>query len=484
MVVLRDGDIRLIKNGTTLTQPFLSIPDVDSTSGSGHEEGLLGMAFPPDYSTSGLFYVYMVADDGDPDADGPPHGPIQIREYERSTGNPDVADPTGRLVLEIAHEDHSNHYGGMLQFGPDGMLYAGTGDGGGTGDPGENAEDTASRLGKILRFDPRQNGADPYSVPPTNPFANNVGGDELVYSWGLRNPFRFSFDRLTGDLTIGDVGQSSFEEIDFASSASGRGLGAYFGWDSCEGFAAYPSTTDPCAASGDRPPAFAYAHSNPGCNSITGGVVVRDPALPTLAGRYLYAEFCKDYIHAICLPSGTLDADSELGTVGSVAGFGETATGGVIVVQLTGQVSRLSGSLDLPACPAPPGGGPGGGAPGTPVTPSAPAFTFSLAGALRQRPLRSRHVGVRLRCNRACSARAVGTLTLRSKGRRVRLRQALGRRSSAGSITLKLRLTKSGRRLLRRALRAHRHVRASMSVRVRDATGTLGTRQRTIRLAR
>lgn len=495
MVVLRDGDIRVIKNGTTLAQPFLSIPDVDSRSGSGFEGGLLGMAFSPDYLTTGRFYVYMVADDEDPGSDGAPHSPIQIREYKRSAADPEVADPaTKRVVLEIAHEEHANHYGGTLQFGPDGLLYASVGDGGGGGDPENNAQDTDEQLGKLLRLDPRKLGSSPYRVPATNPFANGVGGDPLVYAWGLRNPFRFSFDRQTGDLTIGDVGQNRVEEVDFAPSAQGRGLGANFGWDTCEGTLLY-NTSNPCTFDHSEP---VYTYPNPGCSAVTGGVVVRDPDLPALAGKYVFADYCATYLKSLdlALPTATNETMLSVSVPAfGITAFGEDACGRVHLVKMdgAGTVKRLEedadpGSCDLTVTYGPPteGGGPGGGGvvPATPVIPATPALTFSLAGARRQRPLRSGHVGVRLRCSGACSARALGTLTLRSKGRRVRLRQAAGRRSSAGSVTLELRLTKGGRRLLRRALRARRRVRASLTVRVRDSKGALSVRQRTIRLAR
>ena len=252
-----------------------------------------------------------------------------------------------RTVLTIPHEDHMHHYGGTLQFGPDGLLYASTGDGGVV----PNAQDTSSRLGKILRLDPRADGGEPFTVPPSNPFADGVGGDELVYSRGLRNPYRFSFDRATGDLTIGDVGEATFEEIDFSAAAQGRGLGANFGWSPCEGFFTTGAPGDPCGLSGDTLPVHAYAHSGSGCSgSVIGGVVVRDPSLPTLAGRYLYGDFCDDYVRSICLPSGSGDTPSGL-TVNNLAAFGEDAAGRVLVVELNGEVSRLTGSSDAAACP-------------------------------------------------------------------------------------------------------------------------------------
>jgi hypothetical protein len=486
MVVLRDGDIRVVKNGATLAQPFLSIPDVDSPSDPhGSEAGLLSMAFAPSYRTSGRFYVFMVRDDANP-AD-PPQGPIEIREYTRSAANPEVADPaTKRTVLEIEHAASPRHYGGTLQFGPDGLLYASIGDGG-TG--GDTAGNPSSQLGKLLRLDPRRLGSAPYRVPASNPYASGIGGDPLVYSLGLRNPFRFSFDRQNGDLTIGDVGQSDFEEVDFAPSP-GRGSGTDFGWNSCEGFMEYPGGTVPCTT-GTRP---VYAYENPptGCAAVTGGVVVRDPGLPDLAGKYVFGDFCTTYVKSIdlAIPAATNETTLPV-LAGGVTAFGEDACGRVHLVLLeSGQVQRLEddaapGTCDLQVTYLPPVPDPEGASP-PPVQarPAVPKLAFLLAGSLRQRPLRSGNVGVRVRCDRACSARTIGLLSLKLKGKRIRLREALGRLGAAGTLTLRLRVPAKARRSLRRALLSRRSVRAALTVRVRDAAGTLSLRQRTVRLVR
>jgi glucose/arabinose dehydrogenase len=463
----------VVKNGTELGTPFLTVPDVDTTG----EGGLLSVAFPPDYAASGRFYVFLTPTDANPGV--APHAPIEIREYTRSAGDSDVAEPSSaREVLEIPHPSSINHYGATLQFGPDGLMYAGTGDGGGTGDPANNAEDTFERLGKILRLDPSGDDPGEFTVPPTNPFANGVGGDPLVFGYGLRNPFRFSFDRVTGDLIIGDVGQNAFEEVDFSARAQGGGRGADYGWNTCEGFVEYPNPAIPCNRAGATLPAYAYPHAaNPCSGSITGGVVVRDPALPSLANRYLYAEFCKGYVRSVCLPSGTDVRDLGLGTVTNVTAFGEDASGRVVVVQIGGAVSRLTGTSPVGACPLT-------AAPARPAASTTRPFTFDLGGALRQRPLRSGNVGVRVRCQGACSSRALGRLSLKLRGKRIGLRQALGRRASAGTLTLRLRLTARARRALRRALRGRRPVRAALTVRVRDGAGRLSLRQRTVRLAR
>ena len=467
MVVLRDGSIRVVRNGVTLTQPFLTIPDVDTTG----EGGLLSMAFPPDYVASGRFYVYMVRDDADPGV--PPHSPIEIREYRRSAANPDIADPaTRRTVLTIPHPDGANHYGGTLHFGPDGLLYASVGDGAVSG----NAPDTFQRLGKLLRLDPRPLGAAPLRVPAGNPFAGG-GGDPLVYSTGLRNPFRFSFDRQTGDLVIGDVGQNKFEEIDFRPSAQGRGLGTDFGWPTCEGFG-HPADDDPCTT--DTLPVYDYSPA--GCASVTGGVVVRDPGLEELLGKYLFGDYCDTYIKSLQLglPVATGETTLSVAVPGfQLVAFGEDACGRVHVVLMAdaGKVRRLGDEVPSPcnlrvnysAAPASVAGR---------------RLVFRLGGSRRQRPLRSGHISVRVRCNAACSVRALGRLSLKRKGKRIRLRQALGRRASAGTLTLRLKMSARTRKTLRRALRARRRVRAGLTVRVRDGARKLFVRKRVVRLVR
>ena len=259
-------------------------------------------------------------------------GDIRIEEFQRSGANPNIADPgTRRLVLKIAHPDHTNHYGGQLQFGPDGMLYAGTGDGGGGGDPANNAQNGASLLGKLLRVDP--SGRPYYSVPP-----GNMGGTP-VYAYGLRNPFRFSFDRANGDIWIGDVGQQDREEINHVPGASLAG--ADFGWDCLEG-TTIESGCDPGADY--VPPVFEYP--NPGGAAVTGGYVVRDSALTPLLGRYVYADFFDPDIRSFdpADPAGT-EAATGL-TESSIASFGEDATGRLHVVSLGGPVSRVTCGAD------------------------------------------------------------------------------------------------------------------------------------------
>ena len=349
-VVERAGKIRVVRNGVTLAQPFLDITaDVDDAG----EGGLLSMAFPPSYRRRGYFYVFLTPKDATPGA--LPHAPIEVREYRRSRTDPDRADPaSARTVLTIPHASFANHYGGQLQFGPDGLLYVSTGDGGG-GDPQGNAQNTASRLGKLLRLDPRPDGSaadgsTQYHAPWDNPFARN-GGDALVWSYGLRNPFRFSFDRRTGDLTIGDVGQSAFEEVDFARAGwRGAGRGANFGWNRCEGPLSYPVTQPekPCTFPSTLP-VHSYRQVQGSCSSITGGLVVRDRGLERLKGRYIYGDFCRGFVNSLKLATPTATGDASTGlSVPLVAAFGEDACRRVYVVQLTGSVSRLEDASPRP----------------------------------------------------------------------------------------------------------------------------------------
>ena len=236
---------------------------------AGGEQGLLSMAWDP--QDRNRYWVYFTDTDGD----------------QRI-----VEQPSGRLVLKM-EDDEGNHNGGLMLFGPDGLLYVGTGDGGGGGDehgPRGNAQNLGSLLGKILRINPRQSGDRPYTVPSSNPFAGRNGARPEIYSYGLRNPWRFSFDRRTGDLSIGDVGQNEFEEISFVRR--GRGRGANFGWRPFEGRSKYKQGE---SAPGHVPPVYVHDRSQSWC-SVTGGVVVRDPGLPGLAGRYVFGDFCEGRI--------------------------------------------------------------------------------------------------------------------------------------------------------------------------------------------
>lgn len=361
-VVERTGRILLTTPAGTSQFVDLRSPDgpVNATAG---EQGLLSIAFAPDFATSGLLYVYYTGFD---------QGAIHVGEL-RATG--DIADPaTLRNVITIPHAGATNHNGGQLQFGPDGYLYLGTGDGGGAGDPFENGQNLDSLLGKLIRIDPRRNGSQSYTVPPDNPLVGVAGADE-IWSSGLRNPFRFSFDRLTGDLTIGDVGQNLYEEVDFAPASDGGGRGVNWGWDCREG--AHDFELMGCAGQTFTDPVLEYSRAG-GC-SIDGGYVVRDPGLPELYGRYVYADFCAGVIRSalLAIPAAS-DDRSEALTVTRPVSFGEDACGRIYVVSIAGPVSRLGDGTPTdcapppPPPPPPPPDPPPAGPPGPPADPDPP----------------------------------------------------------------------------------------------------------------
>jgi hypothetical protein len=361
-VVERAGRIRVVRDGTVLPEPFLDISPLVSQAGEG---GLLSVAFPPRYWQSGRFVVYYT-DLG---------GSIRIVEYRRSASSPEVADPlSARPLLTIAHPVYSNHYGGSMQFGPDGLLYVGTGDGGGGDDPDGNAQNLGSLLGKMLRIDPFS--GDPYAIPAGNPFAGVAGARPEIFAYGLRNPWRFSFDRATGDLVIGDVGQGLWEEVDAVPQPPPAGLN--FGWPVFEGLHAHL----PGSAPGAVLPVFEYGHSASAC-SITGGVVVRDPALTSLAGRYLYADLCGSEIRSLALgfPSASGDAGTGL-TASQIVSFGEDAGACAYAVSLEGAVYRLAeGSAAAPVpCPDAPPETTVTSAPSSPA-PSSGSFGFASSEA-------------------------------------------------------------------------------------------------------
>ncbi|HKE77814.1 MAG TPA: PQQ-dependent sugar dehydrogenase, partial [Solirubrobacteraceae bacterium] len=284
-VVEQAGRIMVVRGGKTLGQPFL---DIRSKVTSGGEQGLLSLAFAPDYARSGLFYVYYTEKSGTQ----------SIWEYHRATA--DTANPgSARLVLRM-QDPEPNHNGGLMIFGSDRLMYVGTGDGGGGNDQHGargNAQSLDSLLGKILRIDPRRSGNRPYTVPASNPFVGRSGARPEIYSYGLRNPWRFSFDRTTGDLSIGDVGQDQVEEINFVRK--GRGRGANFGWRPWEG--RRRNFNEP--APGAIFPVITHSHSEGWC-SITGGYVVRDRGVPGLYGRYVYGDFCNNRLRVATLRAG------------------------------------------------------------------------------------------------------------------------------------------------------------------------------------
>jgi Glucose / Sorbosone dehydrogenase len=353
-VVERRGTVMEVDDGAVAEFADLTAAGLVSCCES--ERGLLSIALAPDFDSSGRFYAAYT---GTPAAGGA-EGDIHLDAFRHSGG-----DLLREPILTIGHAINPNHNGGQLQLGPDGYLYLSTGDGGSSGDPLGSGQSVDTLLGKILRIDPHPGATPAYGVPTDNPFVGQPGRDE-IWSYGLRNPWRFSFDRLTGDLVIGDVGQDDREEVDFAPSpAPGAvgGGGANYGWNCREGFIAYPSAPESCdGASGFTEPVFDYPHSDPGegkahgC-AIVGVYVVRDPSLGALYGRYLYADLCTGELRSLALPGepgGMASGDRSEGlSVSNPVSFGEDSCGRLYVVSNDGAVYRLVGPTAA-ICPPPP----------------------------------------------------------------------------------------------------------------------------------
>ena len=322
-VVEQDGRIMVVRDGRKRGTPFLDISGQVTSRG---EQGLLSMAFAPDYASSGRFYVYFTDNSGDQ----------RVVEYRRASA--DRADPdSARLVLEMA-DSEPNHNGGLLLFGPGAHLYIGTGDGGGGGDrhgSRGNAQSLGSLLGKILRIDPRPSGTRAYGVPRSNPFVGRSGARGEIYAYGLRNPWRFSFDRRNRDNTHGDVGQGDEEEIAFVRSRRAKN----FGWRPFEGRSRYTAGE---SARGHVRPVIQRFHDDGNC-SITGGLVVRDRAVPALYGRYVFGDFCRGRVESAKLRPGraTQQRTTRL-RVSSLSSFGEDARGRIYATSLDGPVYRIA----------------------------------------------------------------------------------------------------------------------------------------------
>lgn len=321
-VVQQGGRIRILQNGSMLATDFLNI---DPLTNGGGEAGLLGMAFHPDYDTNGKFYVSYTNLSGN----------SMLVQYTVSSSDPNVANAaSATTIYGPVTQPFSNHNGGCIQFGADGMLYLGLGDGGSGGDPGNRAQNINNQLGKIHRFD--VDIAAPY-IPASNPFVGVSGLDE-IWAYGIRNPWRFSFDRLTGDLWIGDVGQNAWEEIDFQPAASTGGEN--YGWKILEGTHCYPSGT--CSSAGTVLPVHEYNHSGGNC-SVTGGYVARGPLLPNFQGRYFYADYCGGQLKSIdpSSPAVATNHASDVSISGFVTSFGEDANGDLLVVVSAGRIYRI-----------------------------------------------------------------------------------------------------------------------------------------------
>jgi glucose/arabinose dehydrogenase len=314
----------VIHDGKVQSQPFLDLAGKITTTGQ--EQGLLSMAFAPDYAKSGLFYVDYTDTNGD----------TRVVEYRRSAGDPLRADPASARQVLAVNQPYENHNGGLLLFGPNRDLYIGLGDGGSEDDPQRNGLNLDTLLGKILRIDPRRSSGRPYSIPSDNPFVGRAGARPEIFEYGLRNPWRFSFDPFNGALAIGDVGQNEFEEVDYLPPA--QAAGANLGWSAFEGYARFNRDQSPAGA---VPPIFVYSHQSGGC-SITGGYVVRDRGLPTLYRRYIYGDFCIGELHSLIPALPKARDDKSLGLqVPSLSSFGEDSAGHLYATSLSGPVYRL-----------------------------------------------------------------------------------------------------------------------------------------------
>ena len=323
-VVEKGGAIRVIKDGLLLEAPFLDLAGAVST---GSEQGLLGLAFPADYGSSGRFVVHYTD----------PAGDTRVSTFLVSA-DPDRADPASESVVLTAEQPFANHNGGQILFGPDGHLYLGLGDGGSSNDPDGRGQSLDDLLGAILRIDLA--GGSPYAVPADNPFVGTPGARPEIWSYGLRNPWRFSFDRTTGDLYVADVGQSPWEEVDHAPAAEGAGRGVNFGWRRMEG--RHCVEGDSCDQTGLVLPVLEYDHGS-GC-SISGGYVYRGAAIPALQGHYFYADFCQGWVRSLRLEAGAVAEEADWPTLrpgGSIPSFGEDASGELYVVASDGRVLKI-----------------------------------------------------------------------------------------------------------------------------------------------
>ncbi|MDX6581691.1 MAG: hypothetical protein QOI10_875 [Solirubrobacterales bacterium] len=342
-VVEQIGEIELVAPGVRTT--FLDIKDIVKFGG---EQGLLSMAPAPDFADTGLFYVFYVTDDND----------IEIAEF-RANGNHALAS-TRRLVLEIPHPvaagSNGQHYGGQLQFGPDGYLYISTGDGSGGQDALHNAQNPGSLLGKLLRIDPRQHGVNAYSVPPDNPFAAPDATRDEIWSIGFRNPWRFSFDRYTGAIAIGDVGEAAREEVDYRTAAQGGGRGENFGWSCREGTLPFPSDRARCPNPSATfvEPIYDYAHGNPSPCAVVGGYVARDPGVPSIFGRYLFSDLCDGQLRTLApaAPGAGPRLEGLAVDPFGPTSFGEDACGRLYLAEIGGgvTVSRVIADGGSGAC--------------------------------------------------------------------------------------------------------------------------------------
>ena len=325
LVAAKDGRVWVIADGVPKPDPMLDLRKLVS---GGSEQGLLGIALPPSFPTDPRVFVDYTDLDGN----------TVVASYTLAAGNPDRLDPASAVWILTADQPYANHNGGALAFGPAGMLYIAFGDGGSGGDPLGNGQRTDTLLGKLLRVDvrPRAGASAPYVIPPGNPFVGAAGSRPEIWEYGLRNPWRFSFDPPTGDLWIGDVGQDAWEEIDVARSGAG---GLNFGWNTMEGRHCF-SPKNGCSSTGMTQPVAEYGH-DAGC-TVIGGAVYRGKAQPLLSGGYLFADYCSGTIWAIPATTDGTVKPVKVGTTSSgIAAFGQDAEGEMFAADLDGTISRL-----------------------------------------------------------------------------------------------------------------------------------------------
>lgn len=321
-IVEQNGTIAILKDGRRQEPLFL---DIDSRVGSrANEQGLLSMAFDPDYGDNGIFYVYYTDNGGD----------TVVARYWVSADNPDAADPDSEEVLLRVGQPYSNHNGGLIKFGPDGYLYVTLGDGGSGGDPLNSGQDRSTLLGALLRIDVRS--GSPYVIPADNPFVGHESARPEIWAWGLRNVWRFSFDRVTGDLFLADVGQNKWEEVHFQPASSTGGEN--YGWNRFEG-------NEPYGRGGSREgmvfPIAVYGR-NEGC-SVTGGYVYRGQQLPDLAGNYIFGDYCSGIVWTLTPQAdGTWLRTVLFNAPPEITSFGEDADGEVYVILRTGTIHRIT----------------------------------------------------------------------------------------------------------------------------------------------
>jgi glucose/arabinose dehydrogenase len=320
-VAEKGGAIKVVEGGQTRATPFL---DISALVSNGREQGLLSLAFHPNYTTNGYFYVYYTDT----------NGASLIVRYAVSA-DPNVADPgSAKLILQSA-QPRANHNGGLIAFGQDGMLYLGLGDGGGSGDPDGSGQDLGTLLGSLLRID--VDAGDPYAIPPDNPFVGNPTALDEIWAYGLRNPWRFSFDADQAAIYIADVGQDTWEEINVESAVVG---GLNYGWNVMEGRDCFSSPN--CSNAGMELPVLQYSTATVGC-AVVGGFVYRGSAVNGLGGNYFYSDNCEGWIKSFKLEFGQAAQrfDWELGDVGEVLSFGEDGDQELYILSANGNVYKF-----------------------------------------------------------------------------------------------------------------------------------------------